>query len=554
MNVKEMMLELVSAHARDHELSPYFVCIHKNLSILAIDEGGSQLLGYKDPFEIVGKSIFSFLADDNLEAVHERIDFIEKGLSLSPIIMKFLINGVPMDLELESEQTFYNGEPAIKTILRFLIPLRKNHDLPNQATPLILNSNKGIIITTPDGSILSISESFTRLTGFSSNEVIGKNPRMWQSQSYTAVFYKKMWISLLANGCWQGELWNKRRDGSHYLMKVNIYSIGDQHGKTVNYMAVYTDLTELEKLAQKLKDNEEQYRFLAENSSDMIGRLSSEGNILYISSACQLILGYQPGELTETNIADHIHPEDLTSLLNEYGEPELFSGIATFSFRMKHRNGHYIWAETTVRSLKDQAGRQTGMMFATRDVTARTKIETQLRESNMLLRKISSLDGLTEIYNRRAFDEFLDTEWAFACEHGSIISLLLIDIDYFKKFNDRYGHIEGDECLKLVARTLEGFFQEKGFYAARYGGEEFAVILPNTDRVKALSLAETFREKIQSLRQANIDSKVSDYVTVSIGLSSMSPERENNLIDIIQLADQALYKAKQNGRNRTEIC
>ena len=221
---------------------------------------------------------------------------------------------------------------------------------------------------------------------------------------------------------------------------------------------------------------------------------------------------------------------------------------------MLHKNGDFIWAETTVRPVKDKSGKSSGMMFATRDVTARRTIENQLRESNSLLRKLSSLDGLTGIYNRRAFDEFLKTEWAFACKHGTPISLLLLDIDYFKKYNDTYGHIQGDECLKSVARQLEAFFHDKGYFAARYGGEEFAVVLPNTDAQKASQVAEDFQAAIREMKIEHANSKVSEIVTISIGVSCVKPSDPEEMKQILEFADRALYKAKQNGRNRIEVC
>jgi diguanylate cyclase (GGDEF)-like protein/PAS domain S-box-containing protein len=671
MTVKENGFDNVSNDVAN--LSPYFICIHKDSIILSIDEGGTQLLGFEDPVELTGKSIFSLLHDEEKKTAASRIAIIEMGTALPGSTMKFLINGVQMDLDVKSERILFQDEPAIKSTLRFITPLNKDLNHHHLTAPLFLNSNKGIIVTRPDGIILSVSESFTRLTGFLPQDVIGNNPRMWKSRSYTSTFYEKMWSSILTNGCWQGELWNKRRDGSHYLMKVNIYSVLNGEGQLANYIAIYTDLTEVEKLAQQLKEreeqyrtlvelspnailltqnkrivyanppaadlfgmdhpnkltdrqvdpffayladieekikldgkseftfehqfvknglmldievsssfityqgqeavltvikeiterkkmerelreSEEQYRFIAENSSDMIGRLSRDGEIVYISPACRRILGFKNEELLGTNLFQKFHPEDMDSLIGEFGNPKDFSGIVTLSYRMLNKNGDYIWAETVIRSVKDKSGNLTGMMFATRDITARRTIEIQLRESNLLLRRISSLDGLTEIYNRRAFDEFLQSEGTFACRHNTPISLLMLDIDYFKKYNDTYGHILGDECLKTVARKLEDFFHEKGHYAARYGGEEFAVVLPNTDSLKAYQLAEEFRNIIHSMQIENPNSKVSDYVTISIGLSSLFPKDDHEVKHLLHHADRSLYQAKKNGRNRTEIC
>jgi diguanylate cyclase (GGDEF)-like protein/PAS domain S-box-containing protein len=672
MTLKESSNESISADAaHGNNFSPYFVCIHKNSLILSIDEGGTQLLGYKHPDELIGRSIFSFLSNTAQETIKTRIAVIEQGMILQGSIMSFSINGIPMDFHVNSESIKFNGESAIRTSLRFITPYTSS--TAEESGSLILSANKGIVITNPDGKIQVVSESFTRLTGYLKENVIGKNPRMWKSHSYTPVFYKRMWDSILSRGCWEGELWNKRKDGSHYLMKVNIFSILNKDGELVNYLAVYSDLSEVEKLSQQLKEreeqyrtlvelspnaiilsqfdkvtyanphtetlfgttykeiigkpvnclfsglsnitkidfneksvvsfedqlkkgesyidievssslityqgekavltvikeitkrksmeralreSEEQYRFIAENSSDMIGRLSSDGIIIYISPSSKRILGYRNDEMIGTNIFGKIHPEDRQSLLEQYGNPRELSGIVTSSYRMLHKNGGYIWAETTVRPVKDKSGKASGMMFATRDVSARRTIENQLRESNSLLRKLSSLDGLTEIYNRRALDEFLNTEWAFSCEHGTPISLLLMDIDYFKKYNDTYGHVQGDECLKSVARELEVFFHEKGYFAARYGGEEFAVILPNTEAQKAVQLAKDFQCIIQEMNIVHKNSKVSEIVTISIGVSCVypiNPEPEQ-MKQVLEFADRALYKAKQNGRNRIEVC
>lgn len=651
---------------------PILFAYIKNSIIISIDEGGTQLLGYKYPGEKIGNSIFSFLSSTNQETITTRIAAIEQGSILQGSIMSFVINGIPMDFHVSSENTIYNGESAIKTCLRFITPMTIDNNYLEENGSLILSSNKGIVITTPDGMIQAVSDSFTRLTGYLKENVIGRNPRIWKSHSYTPIFYKRMWDSILTRGCWEGELWNKRKDGSHYLMKVNIFSILNKDSDLVNYLAVYTDLTEVEMLSQQLKEreeqfrtlvelspnaiipsqfdkiayanphtealfganlkevigkpvssffsehpniaskidfnqksvisfeeqlkkgdsyidievssslityqgekavltvikeitkrksmeralreSEEQYRFIAENSSDMTGRLSSEGIIIYISPSSKGILGYRNDELFGTNIYEKIHPEDRQSLLGQYGNPKELSGIVTSSYRMLHKNGGYIWAETTVRPVKDKSGKASGMMFATRDVSARRTIENQLRESNSLLRKLSSLDGLTEIYNRRAFDEFLKTEWAFACKHQTPVSLLLLDIDYFKKYNDTYGHIQGDECLKSVARELERFFHEKGYFAARYGGEEFAVVLPNTDAQKASQLAEGFQSTILEMKIEHANSKVSEIVTISIGVSCVKPSDPEEMKQILEFADRALYKAKQNGRNRIEVC
>jgi diguanylate cyclase (GGDEF)-like protein len=178
-------------------------------------------------------------------------------------------------------------------------------------------------------------------------------------------------------------------------------------------------------------------------------------------------------------------------------------------------------------------------------VRERTK---DLHEAKKKLEALSRTDGLTNIGNRRCFDEFLDSEWNRAIRDKSTISLLMIDIDYFKLYNDKYGHAEGDECLKVIAKTLEKSLKRSSDLVARYGGEEFVIVLPNTKNASAI--AETCRINIENLKILHEESKVSNYVTISIGIANISPDSNSEIIELTTNADKALYKSKETGRNK----
>lgn len=179
--------------------------------------------------------------------------------------------------------------------------------------------------------------------------------------------------------------------------------------------------------------------------------------------------------------------------------------------------------------------------------------QRQLHEANQALEKLSALDGLTGIANRRQFDAVLNKEWTRAIRNRIPISLLMLDIDYFKLYNDSYGHQQGDVCLKTVAKILHDNEKRPADLAARYGGEEFAVILPETDSKGAQEIANTI---LQGIRQANIahaSSTVSDTLTASLGVATMTAERERQAADLVAQADRALYQAKAEGRNRVVV-
>ncbi|WP_019612906.1 diguanylate cyclase [Psychromonas ossibalaenae] len=164
---------------------------------------------------------------------------------------------------------------------------------------------------------------------------------------------------------------------------------------------------------------------------------------------------------------------------------------------------------------------------------------------------LTRTDALTKIANRRYFDQRLDLEWKRAVREKSTLSLIMIDIDYFKLFNDRYGHPEGDFCLIEVAAMLEKSFSRSSDFVARYGGEEFVAILPQTKN--AAEVAERCRKNIESLRIEHKDSKVSSYVSVSLGVTSLCPTGECRMVDIVNRADRALYQAKERGRNKVFV-
>jgi len=188
--------------------------------------------------------------------------------------------------------------------------------------------------------------------------------------------------------------------------------------------------------------------------------------------------------------------------------------------------------------------------FSSLIALARVKTHIELKRRGDMLERLAGLDGLTGIPNRRHFDQFLAAEWKRSIRYNHTISLIIMDIDYFKLFNDHYGHTEGDECLKKVAKVFSQSMLRSTDILARYGGEEFACVLPETDFQGAMTTAKRIMKAIQDLGLPHEKSQVADYVTVSIGVASSSPQIKEKALDLIEMADKALYEAKGNGRNQ----
>ncbi|WP_320822044.1 diguanylate cyclase [Reinekea sp.] len=186
-------------------------------------------------------------------------------------------------------------------------------------------------------------------------------------------------------------------------------------------------------------------------------------------------------------------------------------------------------------------------------VKSRVATHLRLKLQTDLLRAIGLTDGMTGIANRRRFDETLDQQWRTCERDQKPLSLIILDVDFFKTYNDHYGHLMGDQCLKTIAHALEKNIRRPTDLVARYGGEEFACILPTTDSVGALNRAVELLNAVRNLKIEHAMSEVAREITISAGVATLIPNRSNSLLDLVGCADKALYLAKNGGRNRVQV-
>jgi diguanylate cyclase (GGDEF)-like protein/PAS domain S-box-containing protein len=295
---------------------------------------------------------------------------------------------------------------------------------------------------------------------------------------------------------------------------------------------------------QRLRDSEARYRLLADNSTDMVFQLDQDLVRRYVSPACRELLGYEPEEMIGIKPVSMAHPDDAPRLSLVF--QTLMSGRAdrqSIINRIRHHDGRWIWVEAQFRALKDpESGATTGIIGALRDVSGRKAVEDELAEAHRRLQARAAQDGLTGLANRRAFDEALAKEHRRAKREKKALSLVMIDVDRFKGFNDRYGHPAGDDCLRQVAAAIAET-------AARYGGEEFAVLLPDTDEAAAEVIAERILQAVWSLKIRH-EGNLEGVVTISAGVASVDWVEANGVLEtLIHNADRALYRAKNGGRN-----
>lgn len=215
-----------------------------------------------------------------------------------------------------------------------------------------------------------------------------------------------------------------------------------------------------------------------------------------------------------------------------------------------------------VTALDNEVDEEKGLMLGAIDyvtkpysipvLQARVKNHIELKKLQDVIKANSMLDGLTQIANKKRFNEVLEAEWSRARRYQEPVSILMLDLDYFKKYNDTYGHIKGDEALISVATALRDMLKRGSDLVARWGGEEFACILPNTNEEGALILGEELRKGIEALKIPHQASGLSPWMTVSVGVATAVPGPEDKYLSLVDAADKALYQAKQAGRNQTK--
>jgi diguanylate cyclase (GGDEF)-like protein/PAS domain S-box-containing protein len=299
-------------------------------------------------------------------------------------------------------------------------------------------------------------------------------------------------------------------------------------------------------LVAALAAKEAYFRLIAEGSSDMVTRIGLDEQIYYVSPSSDRIVGWRPDQLVGTPALAGVNPEDLPQVAKtvaamKRGEAE----EARISYRTRHREKVEIWLESTLRVTREVSGAIDGVVAISRDVTEQKKLEGKLAT-------LATVDGLTGLANRRCFDERLQEEWNRAYRDGTSLSLLLIDVDHFKKFNDRYGHPAGDVCLQSVAKVLVAEARRPGDLAIRYGGEEFAVLLPKTNAAGCVLIGERIRLALANAAIPHLPNIPFGRVTVSLGGAVCWPnaERSETCAALIEAADKALYAAKHGGRDR----
>lgn len=270
----------------------------------------------------------------------------------------------------------------------------------------------------------------------------------------------------------------------------------------------------------------------------------------YIGPQIEKVLGWAPASwISVQDWADRIHEEDRERVFNFCVSQSKAGVDHEADYRALTRDGQYVWIRDVVHVVRKPDGEVDSLIGFMFDITERKATEDKLLRLQRELEELSFKDGLTGVANRRMFDSVLEKEWRHALRHRQPLSLILLDVDDFKQYNDHYGHLQGDECLRRLARTIARAPLRPRDFFGRFGGEEFVLILPETDAQAARKVAQRCRELLAEQRIPHAKSRVDDFLTISMGIHTLVPTPDDNPADFIRSVDARLYQAKRAGRN-----
>jgi len=353
--------------------------------------------------------------------------------------------------------------------------------------------------------------------------------------------------------------WNHiRQDGTDLQVEVSLTRVETDDG--FQFFCVWHDITEHKQVEAAMVESEEIYKTILMASPDDISIADLSGRLLMFSDAATTMFGYDREEGPGMTIMDFIVPED-----HEVARANMMKMVqqghsGPNEYRAIRKDRSCFDIEVNSALIRDRQGKPFRMVLIARDITHRKKADQKIQElvreleiERDLAQRNSLTDSLTGLLNRRYFDTALQAEFSRHKRTGSHLSLIMIDVDYFKKYNDYYGHLQGDDCLRQIARALKTSIERCTDLVTRYGGEEFAVILPDTNSQGALVLSERITKAVLALNLPHADSDISESVTLSMGIASAADQDLATASQLVELADQAMYRAKKNGRNRCEV-
>jgi len=562
--------------AHEHALLPAIVqasddAIHsKNLHgvITSWNAAAHRIFGYTAD-EIVGKQNTILFPPDRFEEEALILDHLRQGIPTNHFeTVRLHKDGTPIDASVTISPIKDAQGQVIGafTISRDISERKQAERQVALLSSVVAATLNGIVITDTQERVVYVNAAYERICGYTLKELLGRRvAEVLHGPGTDADTKRRIRAAINAEETAVAEILNYHKSGTPYWIETQIAPVRDTKGKVTHYVGIQNDITSRKEAERDLRRSEARYALAVEGSQNGIWDWDVRTGETHFSARWEQMIGYAEGEFPNHVEAwvSHLHPDDrprVEATLAAYFSHE--TDVYTVEFRMRHKDGSYPWILARGVARFDSEGKPYRMAGSHMDITEQRRLterlqtadqwqrdaierltvqQTELREANARLESLATTDGLTGIKNHRALQERLREEFDRARRYNTPLSILMLDVDQFKQYNDAFGHPAGDAVLRQVTEVCRQSARTCDI-VARYGGDEFAVLLPGATMEEANTVAERFRHAIGTAVWPE------RAVTVSIGVATLAPAMPHP-DSLLAGADAALYSSKHRGRN-----
>lgn len=507
------------------------------------------------PESVIGKPMGEFLPP---HLAQERFECIQKALETQTIHTHEYQLKIGDQIQYEESRIIPSGPHEVLLMIRNVTE-RKQAEQALQESQALYQSLTEVLPhclyrTDLEGRLTFANSAFLKAVGQSLEECLGKTAYDFYPTDLAARYTADN-QRVIATGQTLRRVEPYRMPKTEELIYVEVIKspIFKADGTIGGIQGIFWDITDFKHAQEKLEAQQQFLQQVIDNMPSAVFVKDKAGRLLAVNAAAAAIHGQQPENILgklETEFNPYVTKEAL-AVYHQINQRIMDERITIQEEQLiTDINGESRWYQFMISPFLSLEGEVQGVIGNCIDITERKQMESALQQANLELERLATLDSLTQVANRRRFDEYLQQEWQRMIRESQPLSLILLDVDYFKAYNDYYGHQQGDECLVTVARAISQGVKRSVDLVARYGGEEFAVILPNTNRAGAINVAEIIQAQIRDLQIPHAQSVICAYVTVSLGIASATPAMGGSCHELIAAADAALYQAKRRGRDR----